>query len=172
VIKVLELLKKIKFLLKKIFQKIPDPSTEQGFIDFIKFKNKEIKINDIIIDKSILGKHNLGYLTHIDLSYCQLDMIPKVIFRLKYLKSISLRGNNISRIPDEFIELTNLEFIDFGFNKIKTIPPYLCEMNSLNNMLSFENNWIEGNPLHTPSIDIAEAGLSEIAKYYYTRDEL
>jgi Leucine-rich repeat (LRR) protein len=168
----LKLIKKIKESVRRLFYKEPDPSSEEGFIEYLKVKAKKLEINGVDVDISILGRHNVNYLTKVDLSYCGLDYIPKRVFDLRYLKDLNLKGNMLTTIPDDLMKLDKLEYLDISFNRINKVPPFLCYMESLYNLLTLENSWIEGNPLITPPIEVAEQGISEIAKFYHSSGEL
>ena len=51
----------------------------------------------------------LWSLTELDLSYCNIQMIPDVLGSLSSLKELNLKGNNFVCIPESIIQLTNLD---------------------------------------------------------------
>ncbi|XP_065637060.1 disease resistance-like protein DSC1 [Quercus suber] len=56
----------------------------------------------------------LWSLTKLDLSYCNIRMIPDVIGSLSSLKKLNLKGNNFVCLPESIIQLSNLEDLYLG----------------------------------------------------------
>jgi Leucine-rich repeat (LRR) protein len=158
-------------ILKKLFKKRVDYTTEEGFIEFLKQYSSELKINSVAITPNILGVHNLRYLTSINLSNANLKEIPKRVFDLYNLKELNLRNNSIKEIPQDLTRLENLEYLDLGYNKIETIPTFICFMPSLYNLILLEGNWIEGNPIKNIPLDSAES-LASMREYFSDLGEI
>lgn len=80
-----------------------------------------------IIEKNMKERDDV-----LNLSYLNLEEIPKSVFKLKHLKTLKLIGNNLSEIPTEISNLKNLSHLYLYKNKIKSIPiDCLKEMYSL-----------------------------------------
>ena len=61
--------------------------------------------------RSLIG---LCSLTELDLSYCNVQTIPKVLGCLSSLEILDLRGNNFDCLPESIIQLSNLESLYMG----------------------------------------------------------
>ncbi|XP_050255293.1 TMV resistance protein N-like [Quercus robur] len=65
----------------------------------------------------------LWSLTHLDLSYCNIQMIPDVLGTLSSLKELNLIGNNFVCLPESIIQLSNLQdlFLN-GCTQLQMLP--------------------------------------------------
>ena len=61
--------------------------------------------------RSLIG---LCSLTELDLSYCNVQTIPKVLGCLSSLESLNLRGNNFVCLPESIVQLSNLRWLYMG----------------------------------------------------------
>ena len=64
-------------------------------------------------------------LTKLDLSCCNIKIIPDSLSQLTNLQKLYLRFNKISEIPDSLSQLTNLLALDLRSNEISEIQPSL-----------------------------------------------
>ncbi|XP_050244407.1 disease resistance protein RPV1-like isoform X3 [Quercus robur] len=63
------------------------------------------------LERSLIG---LCSLTKLDLSYCNVQTIPKVLGCLSSLESLNLRGNNFVCLPESIVQLSNLRWLYMG----------------------------------------------------------
>lgn len=105
-------------------------------------------------------------LTHLDLSNCNLDEIPKEMKALQNLEDLSLKYNSIRKIEnipitvkklylsynklkdidEKICGLKNLELLYLGYNFIKEVPIELSKLEKLRN-LSLDDNLIRNLPI-------------------------
>ena len=65
----------------------------------------------------------LWSLTHLDLSYCNIQTIPDVLWTLSSLKKLNLKGNNFVCLPESIIQLSNLEDLHLsGCTQLQMLP--------------------------------------------------
>ena len=68
----------------------------------------------------------LWSLTELDLSYCNIQMIPNVLGSLSSLKELNLKGNNFVCLPESIIQLSNLRCLYLsGCTQLQTLPKLL-----------------------------------------------
>ncbi|KAK4573379.1 hypothetical protein RGQ29_031371 [Quercus rubra] len=65
----------------------------------------------------------LWSLTKLDLSYCNIQMIPDVLGSLSSLEELNLKGNNFVYLPESIIQLSNLGVLYLGgCTQLKMLP--------------------------------------------------
>ena len=64
-----------------------------------------------MLERSLIG---LCSLTELDLSYCNVQTIPKVFGCLSSLECLNLRGNNFICLPESIVQLSNLTSLNMG----------------------------------------------------------
>jgi Leucine-rich repeat (LRR) protein len=81
----------------------------------------------------------------LDLSDCDLDVVPLEVFELTNLTELSLAGNNLLHIPDGIGNLKNLSKLQLSGNRLSSLPESICQLEFL------EGLWLHGNLLeHLP----------------------
>ena len=78
-------------------------------------------------------------LRFIDVSFNNIDGIPRSIIGLVHLRSLKMGSNSLSTIPNTLLTLTNLTSLDFSKNRFTRFPIELRKMNQLE-VLNLENN--------------------------------
>jgi Leucine-rich repeat (LRR) protein len=84
----------------------------------------------------------------LDLSDCDLEVVPDEVFELTDLVELSLAGNNLSTLTDGFGKLKSLEKLQLSGNRLTVLPDSVCELESL------EGLWLHGNLLESLPTDI------------------
>jgi len=90
---------------------LTDISAVKGMIAL---KTLDLSMNETLQEKQLEVLSNLKQLTHLDLSYINLNSIPESICLLKNLKELILTGNNIAQK-----DLDNLKQINGNLHIIK-----------------------------------------------------
>ena len=84
----------------------------------------------------------------LDLSDCDLEVVPDEVFELTDLVELSIAGNNLTALPEGIGRLTSLEKLQLSGNRLTRLPDSLCELDSL------EGLWLHGNLLESLPGDI------------------
>ena len=84
----------------------------------------------------------------LDLSDCDLEVVPDEVFELTELVELSLAGNNLTSLPERVGNLKSLEKLQLSGNRLVFLPNSLCELESL------EGLWLHGNLLECLPMDI------------------
>ncbi len=74
---------------------------------------------------------NLEHLEEIDLSLCNLTMLPEVIATLPKLKRLNLSHNKLETLPDWIGNIPSLEEITLHKNKLKRLPAAFSRLSKL-----------------------------------------
>src|SRR5579883_1051988 len=82
---------------------------------------------------------NINNLSYLNLSFKQINKIPKEIDNLTNLKYLVLSNNKIKEIPKEVGNLTNLQDLYLSKNEIKEIPKELCNLTNLKCLYLYNN---------------------------------
>lgn len=69
--------------------------------------------------------------TELDLSSCDIFVIPDELFDLTSLTELSLSNNSIAELPEDISKLTNLKKLVLRFNKLTSLPAKLFELKNL-----------------------------------------
>ena len=71
----------------------------------------------------VCSLQGLWSLTELDLSYCNIQMIPDVLGSLSSLKKLDLEGNNFVCLPESIIQLSNLAYLYLsGCSQLQMLP--------------------------------------------------
>ena len=73
----------------------------------------------------------LPHLSHLNLSYNRLTVIPESFGLFFHLKTVLLQNNKIKDLPNSFLHLVKLEKLDISYNGIRELPEDLGKMESL-----------------------------------------
>lgn len=84
----------------------------------------------------------------LDLSDCDLEVVPGEVFELPDLVELSLAGNNLTVLPEGIGRLASLEKLQLSGNRLVHLPDSLCDLESL------EGLWLHGNLLESLPVDI------------------
>jgi len=74
---------------------------------------KEYKIDEILQNRETLQN-----LKSLDLSFKNLNSIPKYVFELSSLEDLNLSHNQLEELPIEILELKILKSLDISWNRI------------------------------------------------------
>lgn len=114
---------------------------------------------------------------------CNIDEIPKDVFKLSHLKILDARNNRIKTLQKEIGDLRSLEILDLRNNNLREIPLEISFLNKLEE-INLQNNKItelppqilnlsklariniDGNPLTKPPIEVATRGIGAIRNYF------
>ena len=81
------------------------------------------------LERSLIG---LCSLTKLDLSYCNVRIIPNVLGRLSSLIMLDLRGNNFVCLPESIIQLSNLIYLHLcGCTHLRMLPKLPLNIRSI-----------------------------------------
>lgn len=94
---------------------------------------KEYKIETI---------QNLEQINKLDLSFKDIDKLPKQIDCLINLETLILSNNNLSSLPSEIKNLKKLTSVNLGYNRFTEVPTELLHLTSLE-YLNLEANLIK-----------------------------
>ncbi|MHA1991971.1 MAG: leucine-rich repeat domain-containing protein [Candidatus Hodarchaeales archaeon] len=119
-----------------------------------------------------------GRVIELDLSNCNLNEIPEVIFDLTHLKKLYLVNNNLKTLPVKIIKLSNLEVLDLHWNETFFYLP--DEIGSLPKLkrLDFRLNKIKdipktiGNLRNLIELDLSWNSISYLPKELYHLENL
>ncbi len=108
-----------------------------------RLKEKQDKYNEKIlyIVKAINDKN----IIELDLSDCELEEIPDILFQVKHLKVLRIPGNRylkanrLQEIPSKIGNLTNLEILDISNNNISELPDDFKNLKNLKQLYIQEN---------------------------------
>ena len=100
-------------------------------------------------------------LEELQLSHCNLSMIPSAVFNLENLKSFWFTNNDLTAIPAEIGQLQNLKNCYFQGNKLDEIPDSIFEIPNLKGI------YLEGNPMKTVPIYKWKGNQYSALKVYY-----
>lgn len=95
-------------------------------------RESKLEFNDDFFPKEFV---NLKSLQSLSLPFCNLKIIPNVIFKLTQLKELNLNDNYIKEIPKEISALKNLEVLNLRANPIDSFP---LEITKLKNLISLD----------------------------------
>jgi hypothetical protein len=85
---------------------------------------------------------------YLDLSFRDLDRVPRSISCFKKLRHLDLKGNSISVIPEDICYMTSLVILDLRGNRITSVPPHICNLTGLHSLLLTGNKIDETQLFH------------------------
>jgi Leucine-rich repeat (LRR) protein len=91
-----------------------------GLIDWIKMYSLESHF-----------EKELEEIETLDLSWTDIEVVPKEIDKLTNLKSLSLRSTSITALPESILSLEKLEALDLRYTDLTELPEGIGEMSSL-----------------------------------------
>lgn len=117
--------------LPKELVSIPEPILQLNALECLYLKYNEIRNFGFL--------SNLKSLRQLDLSFNQLDALPRSLGELKSLEVLILEGNQFKTFPLVLLELKSLQTLNFDRNQLKELPPSLRELESLTTLDLSEN---------------------------------
>ncbi len=74
---------------------------------------------------------NLVHLTHLDLRFQNLTMVPPGVFELPHLQKLHLDNNNITFLPEDLAQLTQLKSLTLNENCLTQLPTAIGQLPQL-----------------------------------------
>ena len=125
---------------------------------------------------------NLTGLTGLDLSSNRLASLPNSIGNLAALTELNLNGNKLTELPQSLQNLVNLTELDISDNALTLVPDWVCRSSKLSKLDLSHNRLIavpeqlgfakslsvlrlDGNPIRSPLLEIAEDGTAAVKAY-------
>ena len=97
--------------------------SSKSFSKLLSFPLMQRKRSPIPVGMLECSLQGLWSLTELDLSYCNIQMIPNVLGSLSSLKELNLKGNNFVCLPESIIQLPNLWRLYLGgCTKLQKLP--------------------------------------------------
>ena len=93
-------------------------------------------------------------ITRLDLSFKQIDKLPKQIDCLKSLEELNLSYNSLADFPWEFRNLKNLKKLDLSYNKFSDAAGVICQLENLE-IVDFSANQLK-------KVNVAIANLKKL----------
>jgi Leucine-rich repeat (LRR) protein len=117
------------------------------------YRNKSKKISSRI---NYCRKHKLGKL---DISYFNIDKLPKEISELYWLKELNLSYNDLKQLPEWLMDLSELEILNLNCNKLVTLPESINKLKNLKK-ISLDYNDIQTLPNSFGDLPLLEEFIS------------
>ena len=98
-------------------------------VELLDLKSLELSFAELDELPKEIGQ--LTNLTSLDIWSSRLPELPKEIGQLTNLISLELSGNNLSELPKEIGQLTNLTSLDLSFNNLSELPTEIIQLLNL-----------------------------------------
>ena len=94
------------------------------------------------IPKTLSGPHALDHLsltrtplTALDLSFCNLEKLPRGIISLRWLQYLNLASNSLHELPEEIGSLNRLQRLDLSRNQLLSLPFQMGDLPDLRRLV-------------------------------------
>lgn len=132
--------------------------------NYLSLRNKKLNSLD-----GIMQIPQIKTVTHLDLSFNQLTIIPEVVGNFTQLRNLSLAGNKLTIFPDFLGKLTRLRHLDLYENELTIIPEAIGSLAQLQS-LSLAGNQLTiipeaiGNLIGLDRLDLSRNQLTTLPK--------
>lgn len=100
---------------------------------------------DSLFEPLLDSLKDLHSLQVLDLSGCNISIVPKTLKNLTSLKELNLSINNLKSLPDWIGDIKSLEILNLSYNKLETLPESMKFLNSLY-VFNLKNNYLKSLP--------------------------
>lgn len=107
------------------------------------------------------------YLTHLNISYNKLTVLPPEIKQLRQLQLLNVSHNHLKSLPITIGLFPNLKVLDVSYNELKSLPSSFAELrNHKTNIITLSKLELTGNDIEVPPKRILKGGVEAIVDYF------